>query len=143
MAGARAACVFVDYCAAKRAEGGCQQVAYACVNLAITSAITALPYQESANAKPARPGCCEALLVGTGAWVPVADLDERAPEAAADAAMLARPGGYAVHSSAADCLPIVFATIPATRWPPRTQVGAALASGVSARRCCHALSPEA
>lgn len=90
--------------------GGASKSPYACFNLGDHVGDNAL-----AVAKNRRMLSREAGLPAEPSWlaqvhgVTVADLDERAPEAAADAAMTRRPGKVCVIL-AADCLPIVFAT---------------------------------
>jgi len=124
MAGAgRRACI-VDS-ARRNGGGGASKSPYACFNLGDHVGDNAL-----AVAKNRRMLSREAGLPAEPSWlaqvhgVTVADLDERAPEAAADAAMTRRPGKVCVIL-AADCLPIVFCDGYRRRgWPPRTQVGA-------------------
>jgi YfiH family protein len=90
--------------------GGASTTPYACFNLGRNVGDDPL-----AVAKNRRMLRREAGLPAEPSWlaqvhgVSVADLDERAPEAAADAAMTRRPGKVCVILTA-DCLPIVFAT---------------------------------
>ena len=90
--------------------GAASQAPYACVNLG--DHVGDDPYAVAENRRMLRR---EAALPADPAWlaqvhgVSVADLDTRAPEAAADAAMTRCPGKVCVILTA-DCLPIVFAT---------------------------------
>jgi len=90
--------------------GGASQAPYACFNLG--DHVGDDPLAVAENRRMLRR---EAGLPAEPSWlaqvhgVSVADLDARAPEAAADAAMTRCPGKVCVILTA-DCLPIVFAT---------------------------------
>ena len=90
--------------------GGASQAPYACFNLG--DHVGDDPLAVAENRRMLRR---EAELPAEPSWlaqvhgVSVADLDARAPEAAADAAMTRCPGKVCVILTA-DCLPIVFAT---------------------------------